>query len=88
MTTEANSRNTSPRQCAKMGIPQYFSRPKTPKDNAVCERFNRTLKDEFLQMGNLTPDTEVFNRRLTDWLVEYNFHRPHQTLGVCTADQL
>jgi transposase InsO family protein len=67
--------------CAKMGIPQYFSRPKTPKDNAVCERFNRTLKDEFLQMGNLTPDTEIFNRNLTEWLVEYNFKRPHQALG-------
>lgn len=67
--------------CMKMGIPQYFSRPKTPKDNAVCERFNRTLKDEFLQMGNLTPDAEIFNRNLTEWLVEYNFKRPHQTLG-------
>jgi transposase InsO family protein len=46
---------------------------------SVCK--HPTLKDEFLQMGNLTPDTERFNRNLTEWLVEYNFKRPHQTPG-------
>jgi transposase InsO family protein len=54
---------------------------KTPKDNAVCERFNRTLEDEFISLGGMTADTTIFNRRLTDWLVEYNFSRPHQALG-------
>lgn len=67
--------------CAKLGVNQYYSRPKTPKDNAVCERFNQTLKHEFLQEGNATADANLFNRKLTDWLVEYNFRRPHQTLG-------
>lgn len=67
--------------CAKMGIPQYYSRPKTPKDNAVCERFNQTLRHEFLEMGDLRSDPTVFNRNLTEWLVEYNFKRPHQSLG-------
>jgi putative transposase len=67
--------------CQKLGIAQYFSRPKTPKDNAVCERFNRTLKDEFLRMGNFAPEPDRFNRKLTEWLVEYNFRRPHQTHG-------
>lgn len=67
--------------CQQLGITQYFSRPKTPKDNAVCERFNQTLKHEFLQMGNFDPDPARFNRSLTEWLVEYNFMRPHQTLG-------
>ena len=32
-------------------------------------------------MGNRTIDPERFNRDLTEWLVEYNFRRPHQTLG-------
>ena len=67
--------------CAKLGINQYFSRPRTPKDNAVNERFNRTLKDEFLGLGNFRSDPNIFNHRLTEWLVEYNFKRPHQTLG-------
>ena len=65
---------------SKLNIPHYYSRVKTPKDNAVNERFNRTLNDEFLVMGNLTADTTLFNSRLTEWLVEYNFKRPHQSL--------
>jgi len=59
----------------------YFSRVKTPTDNPVDERFNRTLQDEFIALGNLTADCAVFNRKLTDWLIEYNFRRPHQALG-------
>jgi transposase InsO family protein len=67
-----------------MDIPQYFSRVKTPKDNPVCERFNRTVKSEFLRMGNMTSDLEELNRRLSKWLVKYNFYRPHQTLNYQT----
>jgi len=66
--------------CNQLQVAHYFSRARTPKDNAVCERFNRTLQEEFIALGNMTEETEVFNRRLTEWLVEYNFHRPHQSL--------
>ena len=62
-------------------IAGYFSRVKTPTDNPVDERFNRTLNEEFIQLGNMTADCERFNKKLTDWLIEYNFHRPHQALG-------
>ena len=67
--------------CQHLNLEHYWSRVKTPKDNAVNERFNRTLQDEFISLGNMTADTTVFNQRLTEWLVEYNFRRPHQTLG-------
>jgi putative transposase len=67
--------------CQDLGLEHYWSRVKTPKDNAVNERFNRTLQEEFIAMGNRTIDPERFNRDLTEWLVEYNFRRPHQTLG-------
>ena len=67
--------------CEALRLEHYWSRAKTPKDNAVNERFNRTLQDEFLSFGNMTDDTVLFNRRLTDWLIEYNFRRPHQALG-------
>lgn len=62
-------------------IQGYFSRVKTPTDNPVDERFNRTLQEEFVSLGNMTDDCEKFNKRLTEWLVEYNFKRPHQSLG-------
>lgn len=64
----------------QLKLPHYFSRPKTPTDNPVDERFNRTLREEFIQLGNMTYDCDIFNRKLTEWLVEYNFHRPHQSL--------
>lgn len=67
--------------CEKLGLAHYWSRAKTPKDNAVNERFNRTLQEEFLSLGSMTVDISVFNRKLTEWLVEYNFRRPHQALG-------
>lgn len=69
------------RGCERLNIPHYVSRVHTPKDNAVNERFNRTLQDEFLKLGNMTNDCELFNKKLTEWLIEYNYLRPHQTLG-------
>ena len=65
----------------ELQIEGYFSRVKTPTDNPMDERFNRTLNEEFIQMGNMTADCDVFNKRLTNWLIEYNFKRPHQALG-------
>lgn len=67
--------------CQDLGLEHYWSRVKTPKDNAVNERFNRTVQDEFLSLGNMTADTVQFNQRITEWLIEYNFRRPHQTLN-------
>ena len=69
----------------KLGIQRYFSRVKTPKDNSEVERFNETLKYEWLYECNLTTDCNEFNRDITDWLVEYNFYRPHQTLDYFTT---
>lgn len=70
--------------CTKLGIEHYWSRVKTPKDNAANERFNRTLQEEFIAMGNMIIDPDKFNRLLTEWIIEYNFKRPHQTLGYST----
>lgn len=67
--------------CIQLKIPHYFSRNHTPKDNAVNERFNKTLQEEFIALGNMTNDTKCFNQKLTEWLIHYNFQRPHQTLG-------
>jgi transposase InsO family protein len=70
--------------CEKLKIEQYYSRVRTPKDNPNNERFNRTLQEEFIDLGNFNSDPEVFNRNLTEWLIEYNYHRPHEALGYQT----
>jgi len=69
---------------AKLGIQRYFSRVKTPKGNPEIERFNEILEYEWLYNYNLSLDPEELNPRLTEWLVEYNFHRPHQSLAYLT----
>jgi len=70
--------------CSRLKIDHYYSRLRTPTDNCYDERFNRTLQEEFIQLGNFHPDPEIFNPHLTEWLVEYNFKRPHQTLAYET----
>ncbi len=68
--------------CKTLGIPQWYSRPHTPKDNAVLERFNRTIQEEFVEITDIDPYfVDDFNRKLTEWLIQYNSVRPHQTLA-------
>lgn len=70
--------------CKKRNLRRYYSRPRTPKDNAVNERFNKTIQEEFISLGNFTTEESAFNHKLTDWLIEYNFKRPHQALNYQT----
>ena len=71
--------------CTQLQLPQWYSRPYTPKDNPVLERFNRTIQEEFTDFLDVDPiDLQDFNNKLTDWLIEYNSIRPHQTLDYQT----
>jgi len=72
---------------AQLGMAQYYSRVKTPKDNAEAERFIQTMLYEWLYDSNLSTDCDELNQRLTEWLIEYNFYRPHQTLNYLTPIQ-
>ena len=70
--------------CQELNIEQYYSRVRTPKDNPDNERFNQTLQTEFLNLGNMRFDINELNENLTEWLIEYNFYRPHETLNYKT----
>jgi len=71
--------------CLKLDILQAYSRPRTPKDNPVLERFNWTIQDEWLEMSEVgLDDIGEANKDLTDWLVEYNDYRPHESLDYQT----
>lgn len=71
--------------CRELFLPQWYSRARTPKDNAVLERFNRTIQEEFVEIIDIgLEDVNLFNLRLLDWLIEYNSIRPHQTLDYLT----
>lgn len=78
-------------QAAKAaGIPQWHTFPRTPKMNARCKRFNRTVQEEFVDYHEdlLFEDLRAFNDKLFDWLLWYNGERPHHALGLKTPIQV
>lgn len=67
--------------------PQYFARPRTPKDKPHVERFIGTLERECIQWGGLAIDTVDQQAIIDEWLVKYHSYRPHQALGYLTPDE-
>ena len=67
----------------------WHTYPKSPKMNAHCERFNRSIQEEFADYHKhlLFDDIEEFNRKLADWLVWYNSKRVHRSLNKMTPIQ-
>jgi transposase InsO family protein len=67
-------------------IVHWHTFPRTPKMNAHCERFNRTVQEEFLDVHEqlLFYDLPQFNDRLLNWLAWFNAERPHHGLGLRT----
>ena len=65
-------------------IERYFTYPQSPKMNAHCERFNRTIQESFSDYHEdlLFTDLPEFNRKLAHWLLFYNTRRPHVALNM------
>ncbi len=62
------------------GVELRFIQPGKPMQNGYVERFNRTYREEVLNSYIFETLGEV--RRMTaEWLVRYNEHRPHESLG-------
>lgn len=63
-----------------------YIQPGKPSQNGFIERFNRTYREEVLDMYVFDSLSEV--RSITEsWMAEYNFDRPHESLGnVAPAD--
>lgn len=63
----------------KLGITHYHTYPKSPKQNARCERVNRSIQDEFMikHQELLFTDLNQFNKQLDKYLRWFNFERVH-----------
>lgn len=53
---------------------------KSPQSNGICERFHRTIQDEFYAIAfrkKLYESLESLQKDLDQWIEEYNEHRTH-----------
>jgi len=65
------------------GVQLEFIKPGKPTQNSFIERFNRTYRNEILDMYVFSRLSEV--REITEnWIKEYNEERPHESLGNMT----
>ena len=72
----------------ELNIQHIFTYPRCPKVNAHNERFNRTIQEEFINRSDeIYYDFDAFCVKLKEWLVFYNFSRPHQALGYLAPYQ-
>ena len=63
-----------------------FIQPGKPQQNALVERFNRTVRYEWLSQHYWT-DLEEVRIFATQWMYRYNHERPHMALGGMTPMQ-
>ncbi len=62
-------------------IDHTFTKAKSPQTNGICERFHKTIQDEFYAVAFRTKiykSIEEIQNDLDQWLVYYNTQRTHQ----------
>ena len=70
----------------KRGIRLMFIQPGKPTQNAYVERFNRTVRHEWLD-EHLFESVDHAQRTATEWLWRYNNERPNMANGGITPIQ-
>lgn len=67
----------------KRGIDLKYIQPGKPQQNAYVERFNRTVRYDWLAQ-HLFDNLEQIQEHATDWMWIYNHERPNMALGGIT----
>ena len=70
----------------RQGIRIDYIQPGKPQQNAYVERFNRTVRYEWLSQF-LWSDLDEVRLAVTQWMYNYNHYRPHMALGGFTPKQ-
>ena len=70
----------------RRGIKLQYTQPGNPQQNAYIERFNRTLRYEWLSPYSWATLDDV-QTYATQWMWKYNHARPHMALGGITPKQ-
>jgi len=69
------------RICRENGVRHLLTAPRSPTTTGKVERFHKTLRREFLD-GKSFESIAGAQVQLDAWVREYNFERPHQSLGM------
>ena len=69
------------RTCQMHGLKHRFTRPYTPRTNGKAERFIQTALREWAYLRTYQ-NSEERNQELPAWIHQYNWHRPHASLGA------
>lgn len=72
--------------CKNHRVNQVFSRPGKPTDNCFIESFNRTFRDECLNMNYFSSLSEA-KTIIEQWRIDYNENRPQKGLNELTPIQ-
>jgi transposase InsO family protein len=67
--------------CRALGLKHRFTRPYTPRTNGKAERFIQTALREWAYARSYNNSNER-SQELRPWLHQYNWHRPHASLGL------
>ena len=67
--------------CRVLGLKHRFTRPYTPRTNGKAERFIQTALREWAYARSYNNSNER-SQELRPWLHQYNWHRPHASLGL------
>ena len=56
------------------------TKAKSPQTNGICERFHKTILNEFYQITfrkKIYASIEMLQKDLDEWMQDYNVNRPH-----------
>ena len=70
----------------EQGIELHFIQPGNPQQNAYIERYNRTVRYDWLSQNLFSSIAEV-QEQATNWLWHYNHERPNMGIGGITPNQ-
>jgi transposase InsO family protein len=68
-------------RCRALGLKHRRTRPYTPRTNGKAERFIQTALREWAYARTYQNSAER-EQHLAPWIHEYNWHRPHASLGL------
>jgi transposase InsO family protein len=69
-------------------IIHYHNYPRSPKSNAYIERFNRTIKEQFIYNNwDNMQDLQTMNAKMQKYLEWYNEEKPHKGIKLRTPKE-